>query len=358
MSSHGERWHLHIYEIKNGIEHENGCAIICLKNTATPVCHYYLHVVTDCYFGNFNEGTILGSTNTLRSVYYRDDGNSITVIILQPNPSSNITSDINLLTGAKDKFQDFTRMSGDIWPKYVYTYHNGVVDERMCATRCFFYSDNRCHFYYYTGSRCYFGDFNSWPHSHIGTTNAPIRFLPNSFGKTWRITWLKAKTSRRLLFRADFRAQVAGKGGGCGGGFFEVTSTSWSISVTRQNYASSELCEWYIYNPQTTGQLKLEFSSFDVISPQWSSSKHASNKSNSFQTESCCDELSLYAGPGTNGNLIWGPWAGLHSNIYKYFNSPMVVISWSSDSSITGPGFVGTLRWVPWMCKTPYALII
>ncbi len=65
------------------------------------------------------------------------------------------------------------------------------------------------------------------------------------------------------FFDTDFRAQVAGKGDGCGG-FYEITSTSFSLSISRPNYGNSDFCSWYIYNSVSTGQLKLYFPTFDV----------------------------------------------------------------------------------------------
>jgi hypothetical protein len=91
---------------------------------------------------------------------------------------------MTFLTGTLNKFATNYQFSSFIWPTYVFDYFNlGVGNEAECAVKCLLYDYEKCHFYFWSGTTCYIGDFNNYKNTLLGDTSGPIKFLTGSFGK-------------------------------------------------------------------------------------------------------------------------------------------------------------------------------
>ena len=90
---------------------------------------------------------------------------------------------MSLELSALGLYEDNNKFRSNLWPKFVYTYESSYGNEKNCATKCAI-RETACHFYYHSGSDCYFGDFTRHTNPHyLGETNGPFKALKSGFGK-------------------------------------------------------------------------------------------------------------------------------------------------------------------------------
>ena len=127
-------------------------------------CDYAVFSGGVCYLGDFSNTESIVGTLGAEYVQYR-------------------SQDSELMNDVLTLYEDYSKFRSDLWPKFVYTYYSSGGNEKICAARCAI-RETACHFYYHSGSYCYFGDFTKHTNPYyLGETAGPFKILKNGFGK-------------------------------------------------------------------------------------------------------------------------------------------------------------------------------